>query len=55
MNRPFIRFVNNEKRDKSSEKYPPKLPVINSTTIGKDAAPKEKDMDFKIQNLGNLK
>ena len=41
MNNPFIRFVNNEKRDKSSEKYPPKLPVINNITIGRDAIPKE--------------
>ena len=30
INKPFIRLVNNEKRDKSSEKYPPKLPVINN-------------------------
>ena len=43
INRPFIRLVNNEKRDKSSEKYPPKLPVINNMTIGRDAIPKEKD------------
>ena len=41
MNNPFIRFVNNEKRDKSSEKYPPKLPVMNNTTIGREAMPKE--------------
>ena len=39
--KPFIRLVNKEKRDKSSEKYPPKLPVINNTTIGSDAIPKE--------------
>ena len=30
MNKPFIRLVNKEKRDKSSEKYPLKLPVINA-------------------------
>ncbi len=41
VNKPFIRLVNNEKRDKSSEKYPPKLPVINNITIGRDAIPKE--------------
>ena len=41
MNNPFIRFVNNEKRDKSSEKYPPKLPVINNIIIGRDDIPKE--------------
>ena len=36
MNNPFILLVNNENKDKSSEKYPPKLPVINKTIIGKD-------------------
>ena len=41
INKPFIRLVNKEKRDKSSEKYPPKLPVINNITIGRDAIPKE--------------
>ena len=41
INRPLIRLVNNEKSDKSSEKYPPKLPVINNTIIGRDAIPKE--------------
>ena len=47
MNSPFIRLVNNENRDKSSEKYPPKLPVINKTIIGRDATPKEYDIVFK--------
>jgi hypothetical protein len=41
INKPFIRLVSNEKRDKSSEKYPPKPPVINNITIGRDAIPKE--------------
>ena len=47
INKPFIRLVSNEKRDKSSEKYPPKLPVINNTTIGREAAPNAYDIDFK--------
>ena len=40
---PFFVMVwfNSENRDKSSEKYPPKLPVIKRTNIGKDAIPKE--------------
>ncbi len=41
MNKPFIRFVNNENRDKSLEKYPPKLPVRNKIIIGIDAKPNE--------------
>ncbi len=36
-----MRLVNNENGDKSSEKYPPKLPVKNKIIIGKDAATKE--------------
>ena len=39
--KPFIRLVNNENRDKSSEKYPPKLPVRKRITIGIDAIPNE--------------
>ena len=46
INKPFIRLVNSEKRDKSSEKYPPKLPVINSITMGREAIPKEIDIAF---------
>ena len=46
INKPFIRLVNKEKRDKSSEKYPPKLPVKNNISIGRDAIPKEYDIDF---------
>ena len=38
---PFIRFVNNENKDKSSEKYPPKLPVRNKMIIGIDATANE--------------
>ena len=41
INKPFILLVNNEKRDKSSEKYPPKLPVIKKIIIGREATPKE--------------
>ena len=36
-----MRFVNNENRDKSSEKYPPKLPVKNKMIIGNEATPNE--------------
>ena len=46
INKPFIRLVNSEKRDKSSEKYPPKLPVINSIIMGREAIPKEIDIAF---------
>ena len=41
MNKPFIRLVNNENKDKSSEKYPPKLPVKNKIIIGIEATPNE--------------
>ena len=41
INKPFIRFVNNENRDKSSEKFPPKLPVRNKIIIGIEAKPNE--------------
>ena len=47
MKKPLIRFVNNENRDKSSEKYPPKLPVRNKMIIGIDAKPNEQEIFLK--------
>ena len=41
MKKPFILFVNNENKDKSSEKYHPKLPVRDKIIIGIDATPNE--------------
>ena len=41
MKKPFILFVNNENKDKSSEKYPPKLPERDNIIIGIDATPNE--------------
>ena len=51
MKKPFILFVNNEKSDKSSEKYPPKLPVKNNMIIGMDATPNDKEIALKNPKL----
>ena len=55
INNAFILFANNENKEISSAKYPPKLPVTNNINIGNELNKNEYEKDFRSPTCKYLK